>query len=124
MTIPVALQRRLHEARRRLRDASYIRKWVVLATVIGIVGGLGAIVFVAALDLATRLFLGVLAGYVPPSPAGEGGAPITDAARPWAIPLVVGLGGLIAGMHRIPPRPGGQRAWHRCGDRGLSITRR
>ncbi len=93
-----ALHRRFLAARRQLRDASYVRKWVVLGSLIGVVGGLGAIVFVWALDLATQLFLGVLAGYVPPSPAGEGGAPITDAARPWAIPLVVGLGGLIAGI--------------------------
>ncbi len=46
----------------------------------------------------TRFFLGLLVGLTPPSPAGEGGAPITDAARPWALPLVVGLGGLISGI--------------------------
>ncbi len=85
-------------ARRRTRSASYLRKWVVLGAGIGIVGGLGAIVFYTALELATHLFLGVLAGYTPPTPAGEGGAPITDAARPWAIPFVVALGGLISGI--------------------------
>ena len=84
--------------RARVRSASYLRKWVVLGAVIGVVGGLGAILFYTALEVATHLFLGVLAGYVPPTPAGEGGAPITDAARPWAIPLVVALGGLISGL--------------------------
>ena len=77
---------------------SYLRKWVVLGAVIGVVGGLGAILFYTALEFATHLFLGVLAGYTPPTPAGEGGAPITRCRPPWAIPLVVALGGLISGV--------------------------
>jgi len=88
----------LRSVRRRIRAASYLRKWVVLGAGIGVVGGLGAIVFYTALDVATQLFLGGLAGYTPPTPAGEGGAPITDALRPWAIPFVVALGGLISGI--------------------------
>src|SRR5512146_2821141 len=88
----------LRTVRTRLRRASYLRKWVALGALIGIVGGLGAILFYTALETATRLFLGVLAGYTPPTPAGEGGAPITEAARPWAIQLVVALGGLISGL--------------------------
>ncbi len=90
--------RTLTRIRQRIREAPYLRKWVVLGAAIGVVGGLGAILFFEALELATRLLLGGLAGYVPPTPAGEGGAPITDAARPWAIPLVVALGGLISGI--------------------------
>jgi H+/Cl- antiporter ClcA len=88
----------LRSVRRRLRAAAYLRKWVVLGTLIGVVGGLGAILFYTALETATHLFLGVLAGYTPPTPAGEGGAPLSDFARPWAIPLVVALGGLISGV--------------------------
>jgi CIC family chloride channel protein len=88
----------LGSIRGRIRRSSYLRKWVVLGAVIGVVGGLGAIAFYTALELATRLFLGVLAGYVPPTPAGEGGAPITDAARPWALPFVLALGGLLSGL--------------------------
>jgi len=88
----------LRRLRRRVRSATYLRKWVVLGAVIGVVGGIGAIAFYTALEWASHFFLGVLAGYTPASPAGEGGAPITDAARPWALPLVVGLGGLISGI--------------------------
>ncbi len=93
----------------RIRSASYLRKWVVLGALIGVVGGLGAIVFYTALEVATQVFLGGLAGYVPPTPAGEGGALITDAARPWAIPLVVALGGLISGIivFRLAPEAEG-----------------
>jgi CIC family chloride channel protein len=88
----------LQSARRRFRTASYLRKWVVLGGAIGVVGGLGAILFYQSLELATHLFLGVFAGYAPPTPAGEGGAPITDALRPWAIPFIVAIGGLISGF--------------------------
>jgi CIC family chloride channel protein len=88
----------LRSVRRRIRSAGYLRKWLVLGVSIGIVGGLGAIVFYWALELATHLFLGVLAGYTPPTPAGEGGTGISDIARPWALPLIVGLGGLISGI--------------------------
>ncbi len=95
------IQRGLRVARRQVRRAGYLRKWVVLGAMIGVVGGLGAILFYEALELATRLLLGGLAGYTPPSPAGEGAAAITDpldAARPWAIPIVVALGGLVSGF--------------------------
>ncbi len=90
----------LRELRHRIREASYLRKWVLLGAIIGAIGGLGAIVFSRALDFATWLFLGVLAGYTPPSPVGEGNVAIAASVmtRPWAIPLVVGLGGLIAGF--------------------------
>ncbi len=84
----------------RLRRTGYLRKWIVLGSLIGVVAGLGAIVFTTALDLATRFFLGTLAGYTPPTPFGEGHSFGSGAnfAHPWAIPLVVGLGGLLSGV--------------------------
>src|SRR6202167_5421003 len=83
----------------RINTLSYLPKWLILAAVIGAIAGLGAIVFYAALQEATHLFLGVLAGYVPPSPAGEGGSGGTGHyVRAWAIPLVVILGGLLSGF--------------------------
>jgi H+/Cl- antiporter ClcA/CBS domain-containing protein len=73
---------------------------MVLGALIGVVAGLGAIVFTTALDLGTSFFLGTLAGYTPPSPVGEGAAfgSGADFVRPWAIPLVVALGGLLSGV--------------------------
>jgi chloride channel protein, CIC family len=99
----------LQSVRRRIRSANYLRKWVVLGALIGVVGGLGAIAFYTALEVATHFFLGFLGGYTPPSPAGEGGAPITGFARAWALPLVVGLGGLISGVivYRFAPEAEG-----------------
>ncbi len=84
----------------RLRQAGYLRKWLVLGVVIGVVAGLGAVAFTAALRWATEFFLGLAGGYTPPAPAGEGATLGSGShlVRPWAIPLVVGLGGLISGI--------------------------
>ncbi len=85
-------------ARRGLRQATYLRKWVVLGALIGVIAGVGAVVFYHALELATSLLLGLLAGYEPARPLGEGGTGFTAPVRPWAIPFVVALGGLISGI--------------------------
>jgi CIC family chloride channel protein len=70
-----------------------------LSLLVGIVAGLGALAFKWALDVCTHLLLVDLGGYSPATTIGEGtGAPASDFARPWAIPLVVGLGGLLAGL--------------------------
>jgi H+/Cl- antiporter ClcA len=82
-----------------VKSLPYLPKWLVLGGVIGVIAGLGAIVFYETLSLATHFFLGVLAGYHPPAPAGEGGgAGDATFARPWAIPLVAVLGALAAGF--------------------------
>ena len=82
-----------------VNHASYLVRWLVLATVIGAVAGVGAIVFYEALRLSTQFFLTVLAGYHVPTPAGEGNvAGSGHFARPWAIPLVVVAGALLAGF--------------------------
>ncbi len=89
----------LRAAGTRINRMSYLPKWLILASVIGIIAGVGAIAFYEALRLATQLFLGDLARYEVPLPSGEGlrmGS--AHYARPWAIPLVVALGGLIAGF--------------------------
>jgi CIC family chloride channel protein len=93
----------------RLRSASYLRKWVVLGALIGLVSGVGAVLFFGALELATRFLLGTLAGWPPATPLGEGGAPIVEPVRPWAVPLIVAAGGLVAGIivFRLAPEAEG-----------------
>ena len=97
---PGPLDRRpdLTRLRALIRNAPYLRKWVILGALIGLISGLGAVLFFWALDQATRFFLGTLAGFTPASPAGEGGAPIVDIGRRWALPLIVAAGGLISGI--------------------------
>jgi len=86
-------------ASRWLEGASYLQKWLVLGVLIGTMAGLGAIVFYEALLACTHLFLGVLAGYHPPTPTSEGGHTASASfTRPWALPLVVGLGALLGAI--------------------------
>lgn len=83
----------------RLKDWNYLRKWLVLGVLIGVVAGLGAIAFIFALEGCSKLLLETIGGYRPPLPIGEGNRLAASGfARPWAIPLVVGLGGLISGV--------------------------
>lgn len=77
---------------------AYFQRWLLLGTLIGIVAGVGAIVFYSAIALCTHLFLGVGAGFFPPNPASEGAAGIRPIARPWLLPIITTLGGLVTGI--------------------------
>jgi chloride channel protein, CIC family len=97
-------------ASRWLSGASYLQKWIVLGTLIGAMAGVGAIVFYEILVACTHFFLGVLAGYQVPNPAGEGGQMASASfARPWALPLIVGIGALLGALlvFRIAPEAEG-----------------
>jgi len=84
---------------RWLSGASYLQKWLILGVLIGTMAGVGAIVFYEALLASTHFFLGTLAGYHVPTPVGEGGHGASASfTRPWALPLVVGLGALLGGI--------------------------
>ena len=78
---------------------SFLVRWLILASIIGAVAGLGAVVFYEALRLSTEFFLQTLANYRVPTPFGEGTALGSGAhyLREWAVPLVVTAGGLLAG---------------------------
>ena len=109
-----ALQVHLHGLRtyaaHRVATASYVRKWVVLGGVIGVIAGLGAVAFFEALKLATYLFLHLLAAFDPPQTVAEGaGLGSTGFTRAWALPFVVGLGGLLSGLlvYRFAPEAEG-----------------
>ena len=77
---------------------SYFQKWIILGALIGIVAGLGAIVFFEAIDLATRFFLGTLVDLTPPVPRGEDVPVVSEIGRRWMIPVVTTIGGLISGI--------------------------
>jgi H+/Cl- antiporter ClcA len=86
-------------ASRWLGGASYLQKWLILGVLIGAMAGVGALVFYEALLACTHFFLGTLAGYHVPTPAGEGGHRASATfTRPWALPLVVGLGALLGAV--------------------------
>jgi chloride channel protein, CIC family len=82
-----------------INRAGYLRKWLTLGIAIGIIAGLGAVVFYLALDYAGRFLLGYLADYQIPQPKGDGGNPGSPGyTRPWAIPLVAFGGALVSAL--------------------------
>jgi CIC family chloride channel protein len=92
---------RIRRTPRSFESPRYLLKWLFISTLIGIVAGIGAIAFYAAIHFATTTFLGQLVGYLPPEPAGEGGKgalPFWSAVRPWLLPVITTLGGLVAGI--------------------------
>ncbi|MCA9834380.1 MAG: chloride channel protein [Thermomicrobiales bacterium] len=76
----------------------YLLKWLGISTIIGIVAGLGAVLFSNAIHFATHLFLGRGVGYIPPLPLGEGSPIETVMERPWLLPIITALGGLLSGI--------------------------
>ncbi len=84
---------------RWLQTTSYTRKWLFLGALVGVIAGLGAVVFFEALKLSEYVFLQLIAGYKVPTPLGEGGRPPSPGyVRPWAIPLVAVIGALLGGI--------------------------
>jgi CIC family chloride channel protein len=74
-----------------------------LAALVGVVAGLGAIVFYVATRVAEHYALGIITGYYPdPRPGGE--APMSwlptgaHGFYPWLLLLIPALGGLVSGV--------------------------
>jgi len=79
--------------------AGYLRKWLLLGIIIGVIAGLGAALFITMLHAGTNWLLGTVGGYHVATTAGEGGVHAASSfARPWAIPLVAGGGALVAAL--------------------------
>jgi H+/Cl- antiporter ClcA len=99
----------LRDRLRRLLGASYLRKWIVLGALIGVVAGLGAVAFISALQWGTHFLLGTLGGYHPPTPFGEGRSAGSGTTLSWRVPLLVALGGLVSGLvvFRLAPEAEG-----------------
>jgi CIC family chloride channel protein len=80
------------------REFGYLRKWVPIAILIGVVSGVGSIVFYEAIRLASAVLLGGVTGFFAPSPLGEGGSLGVVTSRLYLIPLVTTVGGLCCGI--------------------------
>lgn len=104
-----------------------ITRVLVLSSLIGLVAGLGAILFQTLCQLGLHLFLDRLAGYDQAGPPGESPlfAPSGVPLRAWALPLVPALGALLSGwlVLRFAPEAGGHGtdaavdSFHRRGGR-------
>jgi CIC family chloride channel protein len=82
-----------------VRNSGYLRKWLILGIAIGVIAGLGAVVFYLALTYTGEFLLGYLGGYDVPTPTGDGGGRgSTGFDRPWAIPLITTGGALLSAI--------------------------
>src|SRR5271155_4232313 len=83
--------------RKRFRPQGRV---MVLSVLVGVIAGLGAIVFYLACQLVFHFALEDWAGYRPNPPGGE--TPVfaesTTPFRPWMLLLVPAIGGLVSGL--------------------------
>ena len=83
-------------------DFSYFRKWIIIGFLLGVVAGLGAIALFLSVEFFTAIFLQIGTGYSPPLPGGfqDNLSYSYDLfiERPWLIPPICGLGGLLVGL--------------------------
>jgi len=90
----------------RLRDAilgldlETTGKWFILSIAIGMVAGLGAVLFQTLNQTVQHYTLTGIAGYAPREPAGEQGLFWDEKVEfsPWKLLAVIGAGGLLSGM--------------------------
>jgi len=80
--------------------ATFLRKWGFIGILIGIGAGVGSLALIWLIHLVTHFLLGTIVGYTPPLAGGEGGSPdyVFQMSRPWLLPLVTGVTGLIGGL--------------------------
>jgi CIC family chloride channel protein len=80
-------------------SVSGVGRRIVLGFLVGIVAGLGAILFNLACSAGSWLFLDSIAGYRQDTPAGEQHfLPHTDTPlRVWMLPVCAAIGGLLSG---------------------------
>ena len=90
--------RKFEDAFRAIVARHYFRKWLPLSVIIGVAAGISAIAFYEMLRHATIALLVEIAGYHPPAPAGEGETFFKFPEKPYLIPLVTCVGGLISGL--------------------------
>ncbi len=87
----------LEISRKRLRPQARL---LGLSLVVGIIAGIGAIVFFWACQIAFHFSLESIAGYHPRSPGGEPSLFPESAAelRPWLLLIVPTVGGILSGL--------------------------
>jgi chloride channel protein, CIC family len=95
-------------------DVKTSGKWIVLSVLVGVVAGVGAILFHYAGQLVVHFSLVQWAGYAPREAQGEHSlfehaGPLTADFAPWMIVVVMTVGGLLSGwlVYTFAPDAGG-----------------
>jgi len=80
-----------------LGEAGHLKELTIVAVAIGVASGLAAILFYELLNACVHVILGHGAGYVTPKPGLVDELP-PPPEKPWLIPLLTALGGLVSGL--------------------------
>jgi len=109
----------------RFLNIAHAGKWTIYFILIGVIAGLGSIVFHYLCELGVHYFMDLMAGYRPPSPAGEHRLlpPTQTPFNRWILLFLPALGGLVSGwlVYSIAPEAEGHGtdaaidAYHRKG---------
>lgn len=80
-------------------NIAHAGKWTIYFILIGIIAGLGSIVFHYLCQIGSHYFMDVAAGYRPPSPAGEHHLliPTNTPFNRWILVFIPAVGGLLSG---------------------------
>ena len=80
-------------------DFARAGKWALYFIAIGLIAGLGSVIFHYLCQLGLHYFMDGLAGYRPPAPAGEHHLlpPTTRAFNRWVLLFLPAMGGLLSG---------------------------
>ncbi|MCD6455121.1 MAG: chloride channel protein [Candidatus Aminicenantes bacterium] len=70
----------------------------VFALLVGIIAGFGALIFDWVLRVAEHYLMVKAMGFVPPKPGGEGEAVFILPKTKWLLPVILAIGGVIAGF--------------------------
>jgi CIC family chloride channel protein len=78
---------------------AYIGRWAIYFIAIGLIAGLGSIIFHLLCQLGIHFFMDMFAGYRPPTPAGEHHLliPTDTPLNKWLLLILPALGGLVSG---------------------------
>jgi CIC family chloride channel protein len=92
-------------------DLKYVQRWAILSTVIGVIGGLVAVIFYSGLYYTTYYLLGGIGGFYPATPAGDIDLLTAPVSQPNRLLLIIlpFLGGLLTGfiVYRFAPETEG-----------------
>ena len=80
-------------------DIKVATKWLFNFVLIGLIAGLGAVIFHYLCGLGMHYFMDMMAGYRPPSPAGEHLllSHTTTPFNKWVLLILPALGGIVSG---------------------------
>jgi CIC family chloride channel protein len=87
-----------HRVQVAVRAAWRSNRLLLYSVLVGVLGGLGAQAFIWLLEVGERVFMGGVAGYVPPAVGVVHPAPVLGWSSLWLLPLCTTLGGLLSGL--------------------------